>query len=110
AGAFAYSPEEGTEAERMERVDRETAERRAELVELLQQEVMAEFNASRIGTTVTVLCEDYDGEFWYGRSYAESPDIDGAVAFEGEGMVLGGFYDITITGEIDGTPVGRIAE
>ena len=111
AGAFAYSPEEGTDAERMERPSAELAEERAAAVEALQQRIMSDFNRSRIGTTCQVLCEDYDGEYWYGRSYAESPDIDGNIAFTGEGMILGGFYPVTITGERpDGTPVGEVAE
>ena len=65
----------------------------------------------RIGKPVKVLCEDYDGEYWYGRSYAESPDIDGSIAFTGEGLILGEFYTVTITGEReDGVPVGEVEE
>ena len=109
AGAFAYSPEEGTDAERMERPSAEIAEARAARVELLQQEIMSAFNRSRIGKPVRVLCEDFDGEYWYGRSYAESPDIDGSIAFTGEGLILGEFYTVTIIGErADGIPLGEV--
>jgi ribosomal protein S12 methylthiotransferase len=95
----------------MERPSAELAEARAAQVELLQQEIMSEFNRSRIGKTYPVLCVDYDGTYWYGRSYAESPDIDGRIAFIGEGMILGGFYNVTITGERpDGVPVGEVQE
>ncbi|MGI5936779.1 MAG: 30S ribosomal protein S12 methylthiotransferase RimO, partial [Oscillospiraceae bacterium] len=70
AGVFVFSPEEGTPAAAMpDQVDREIAERRAELVMELQSAIMDEFNASRIGQTLEVLCEGYDGEleYWYGR-------------------------------------------
>ena len=57
-GAFTYSPEEGTPAARMlNRVDTEEAQRRAELVMEIQTQVMDEFNDSRMGDTVEVLCD-----------------------------------------------------
>ena len=38
-----------------------------------------------MGQVVEVLCEGYDDEteLYYGRSYADSPGIDGLVHFEG---------------------------
>ena len=61
-GAFAFSPEEGTEAAKMEFVDHEVAVRRAELLEMIQSEIMDEYNASMIGKTLEVLVEAYDEE------------------------------------------------
>ena len=59
-GAFPYSPEEGTPAAKMlNRVDTEEAQRRAELVMEIQTQVMDEFNDSRMGDTVEVLCVYY---------------------------------------------------
>ncbi len=86
-GVFPFSPEEGTPAAKMEHVDFEEAQRRAELIMELQAPIMDEFCASFIGKTLDVLCEGYDEESgqWYGRSYADSPEIDGQVFFKGEG-------------------------
>ncbi len=86
-GVFPFSPEEGTPAAKMEHVDFEEAQRRADLIMELQAPIMDEFCASFIGKTLDVLCEGYDEESgqWYGRSYADSPEIDGQVFFEGEG-------------------------
>ncbi len=86
-GVFPFSPEEGTPAAKMEHVDFEEAKRRADLIMELQTPIMDEFCASFIGKTLDVLCEGYDEESgqWYGRSYADSPEIDGQVFFEGEG-------------------------
>ncbi len=86
-GVFPFSPEEGTPAEKMEHVDFEEAQRRADLIMELQAPIMDEFCASFIGKTLDILCEGYDEERgqWYGRSYADSPEIDGQVFFEGEG-------------------------
>jgi len=111
AGVFPFSPEEGTPAYDMPHPSAETAERRAELVRDIQDEVMAAFNRSRNGTVVRVLCEGYDEEegLWFGRSYAEAPDVDGAVRFSGEGHIEAGtFYDVLLRGELDGDMAGEI--
>jgi ribosomal protein S12 methylthiotransferase len=86
AGVFPYSPEEGTPAAKMDdRCDEDTAVSRAEAIMLLQSRIMDEFNNGRIGKTITVLCQgiDEDTGLNWGRSYADSPDIDGRVLFEG---------------------------
>ena len=50
-GAFAFSPEEGTPAAQMEHVDTDTAVKRAEIVEMLQSEIMDAYNAEKLGKT-----------------------------------------------------------
>ena len=84
-GVFPFSPEEGTPAAEMEHVDFEEAQRRADLIMQLQAPIMDEFCESFVGKLVTVLVESYDNEseMFVGRSYADSPDIDGQVLFEG---------------------------
>ena len=113
AGVFAYSPEEGTPAAAMERPDAEMARRRAELVEMLQSRVMDDFNDSRIGKTETVLLEGIMDGRLYGRSYAESPDIDGVVFIDAAEnceteITIGGFYSVKITGSDGGAVVGEM--
>ncbi len=97
AGVFPFSPEEGTRAAKMEHVDFETAQRRAELIMQLQSEIMEEFCRSQVGKTLRVLCEGYDEEqkMFFGRSYADSPDIDGLVFFDGAGCE-GNIVDVKI--------------
>ena len=106
AGVFPYSPEEGTPAASMDRPVSDTAARRAELVMDIQNEIMDEYCESRIGTTVTVLVEEFDGTYYTGRSYAESPDIDGHITFTSEEIIDGDFARVMITGVDDGEPVG----
>ena len=86
-GVFPFSPEEGTPAAQMEHVDFEEAQRRADLILELQAPIMEDFCQGFVGKTIDVLCEGFDEESqsWYGRSYADSPDIDGQVFFEGFG-------------------------
>ena len=113
AGVFPYSPEEGTPAAKMERVDTEEAVRRAELVVDIQSRIMDEWNESMQGEVLTVLCEGFDGQAmcYTGRSYAESPDIDGKVYFTAEGEVEAGtFVSVRITGTMDGELTGELVE
>jgi ribosomal protein S12 methylthiotransferase len=110
AGVFAFSPQEGTPAFDMDRPDAETAQRRAELLADIQSRIMDRFNESRIGSETRVLAEEYDPEAdcWYGRSWADSPDVDGRVSFSGEGISPGEFYDVRITGTVGGDLTGEL--
>ena len=112
-GAFAFSPEEGTAAARMEYPEEEIAVRRAEIVSELQSRIMDEYNEKRIGTVMEVLCEGYDDEkeAYFGRSYADSPDIDGRVFFESDDVVrVGSFVMVHITDVCDGDLCGYVEE
>ena len=112
-GAFAFSPQEGSEAFEMEYVDLETAQKRAEILEMIQSGIMDEYNANMIGKTVEVLVEGFDQEFeqFYGRTYADSPDIDGRVWLSSEeSLVEGEFVTVTIDSCIDGDLAGFVVE
>lgn len=107
-GVFPFSPEEGTPAAAMAHVDAAVAEKRAGLIMELQEPIMEEFCQSFVGKTLKVLYEYYDEESGYhvGRSYADSPDIDGQVLFSGlckEGEIT----DVLITGTEDGLWYGE---
>ena len=114
AGVFPYSPEEGTPAAEMEpRVDGEEAARRAGLVEELQSRVMDAFNDARLGDVTEVLCEGYDAQAacYVGRSYAESPEIDGRIYFTSSRPVgAGEFVPVRLTGTMDGDMTGEREE
>ena len=107
-GAFAFSPEEGTPAAKMDYPDAEVAQRRADFIAELQSEVLDDYNASRFDQTLEVLVEDWDGAYYYGRTYADSPGIDGTVRFESElDHRPGEFVNVLILGAEDGDLVGR---
>ncbi|MDY4222536.1 MAG: 30S ribosomal protein S12 methylthiotransferase RimO [Candidatus Faecousia sp.] len=112
-GAFPFSPEEGTKAAQMEHVDAEVAMERAQRVELLQSEIMDAYNASLIGKTMEVLVDGFDEEYeqFYGRTYADSPEIDGRVWISSqEPLQEGAFVQVTIDGVQDGDLMGFAAE
>ena len=112
-GAFAFSPQEGSEAFNMEYVDAEVAQKRAEILEMIQSGIMDDYNAAMIGKTVEVLIEGYDEEFeqFYGRTYADSPDIDGRVWIASEESLREGeFVMVCIDSSIEGDLAGYIVE
>ena len=111
AGVFPYSPEDGTPAASMPRPDADTARRRAELAVDVQSDVIDAYNESVLGSVREVLCEGFDGERYYGRSYAESPDIDGRVRFSSDADVAPGtFVQVRLTGTMDGELTGEAVE
>ena len=110
AGVFPFSPEDGTKAARMEHVDFEEAQRRAEIVVDVQSDIIDAYNDSLLGSTREVLCEGFDpqAQMFYGRSYAESPDIDGRIWFTAaEEVPTGSFVPVRLTGTMDGELTGE---
>ena len=113
AGIFAFSPEEGTRAALMDHVDSEEAQRRAELLVDVQSDIIDEYNESILGEEREVLCEGFDpqAQMFFGRSYAESPDIDGRIYFTADEEVMAGtFVTIRFTGVMDGEITGELVE
>ena len=112
-GAFPFSPEEETPAAEMEYVDSEIAQARAQQIETIQSRIMDEYNASMLGKTVEVLVDGYDEEYeqFYGRMFADSPDIDGRVWIATqEAVTEGEFVQVCIDGVVDGDLTGYLVE
>lgn len=113
AGAFPFSPEEGTKAAEMEHVDADVAMERAQQVELLQSGIMDDYNASMAGKTLEVLVDGYDEEYeqFFGRTFADSPEIDGRVWIASqEPLHEGDFVMVQIDGTQDGDLMGIMIE
>ena len=100
-GVFEFSPEEGTEAAELpDQIDAETKANRRLIVEELQSGVLDDYNTSRHGETIEVLCEGFDDEqqLWFGRTYADSVEVDGHVYFESDDTPQAGeFVPVLIT-------------
>ena len=112
-GAFPFSPEEGTPAAEMEHPDSTVAQARAEMVETIQSGIMDDYHASMIGKTLEVLVDGYDEEYtqYFGRTFADSPEIDGRVWIAcDEDLSEGTFVNVTIDGLIDGDLSGYVVE
>ena len=112
-GAFPFSPEEGTPAYDMEHPESDLALSRAEMVETIQSQIMDDYAQGMIGKELEILVDGYDEEFgqYYGRSYADSPDIDGRVWLASQDdLSEGTFVTVRIDGVIDGDLSGFVVE
>lgn len=111
-GCFPYSKEEDTKASLMEnQIEDDIKQKRADIIMEHQQSVMAEYCESLIGSDVEVLVEGYDklAECFFGRTYADAPEVDGCVFFtcDGEKPKAGDFVKVKITDYMGCDPVGE---
>lgn len=84
-GAFSFSKEEGTPAEKMKnQIHPMTKKSRYNKIMSLQQKIASETQEEMIGKELEVLLETktFDGKYYVGRSYREVPDIDGLIYIE----------------------------
>lgn len=97
-GVFAYSAEEGTPAAKLpDQIDDEIKiERRNELM-MIQQKISYNCNQQKIGSVVEVLTEEMMGGQYVGRTTGDSPEIDGAVIFDGGEIKAGEYVKVKIT-------------
>jgi len=90
--------------------ERDEVERRIEVLTDIQERIMDEYNRKCINKVFSVLCEGFDPiiRHYYGRTYADSPEIDGKVFFTSKSPVPEGeFADVLIEDILDGDLVGR---
>lgn len=100
-GCFAYSPEEGTSAAKMDnQLEEEEKQRRANGIMEIQSRIMAQKQEAYIGKTIEVVCDgmDEDEAYWLCRSAADAPEIDANVLVDASyPMQEGQFYNVYVT-------------
>ena len=111
-GAFQYSHEENTGAYVLEdNVPEDVKFKRVNEIMEIQSQISWELNQQKIGKTFKCLFDRKDGEFFYGRTEFDSPDVDNDVIVDATKhyIKLGEFIDIKINeaGDYDlqGEPV-----
>jgi len=86
-GVFTYSREEGTPAARLKyQISDKVKRQRQKRLMLAQKVVSQTISNNKIGKKIRVLTQGYDFKKcrYYGRSEADSPDIDGMVYYTSE--------------------------
>ncbi len=79
-GIFTYSHEENTSAhDLIDDVPAEVKQQRAEAVMEVQQGISFEINQQKVGNTYKVLFDRKEGEYFIGRTEADSPEVDNEV-------------------------------
>jgi ribosomal protein S12 methylthiotransferase len=99
-GIFTYSHEENTHAHLLnDDVPEEVKQHRAEEVMAIQQEISSEINGEKIGKTYKVLFDRKEGNYFIGRSEADSPEVDNEVLIDASKhyVRIGDFANVKIT-------------
>ena len=98
-GAFEYSHEENTGAYVLEDdVPADVKFQRVNEIMEVQSQISWELNQQKIGKTFRCLFDRKDGEYFYGRTESDSPDVDNDVLVDAKEhyVKIGEFIDIKI--------------
>jgi len=111
-GVFTYSQEEDTPAAKMEgQIEDGIKKKREEELMLIQKDISENINKLKIGKSYDILVERYNGEYYYGRSYEMSPDIDANVLFKtSKNIEIGEFVNVKIIENMDYDLVGVVSD
>lgn len=99
-GAFAYSHEEGTFADRHYRDDIpfDVKNRRLSEIMDIQERIAEQHNARKVGQVLRVLIDKKEEPYYVGRTEYDSPEVDGEVLIAySHKLRVGNFYDVKIT-------------
>lgn len=102
-GAFAYCEEEDTYAARhyADDVPDDEKQRRLDRLMRVQERIAAELSEEKVGQTLRVIIDRKEGDYYVGRTEADSPEVDCEVlipALAGRPLRIGEFYMAQVTG------------
>lgn len=112
-GAFAYSDEEGTYANRhyIDDIPQEIKLRRVDEIMQLQEDIATEINTNKIGQTLRVIIDREESDYYIGRTEYDSPEVDCEVLISKQTELKTGYiYNIRIIGAEAFDLYGELAE
>jgi ribosomal protein S12 methylthiotransferase len=112
-GAFAYSREEGTAADKLpNHIEDDLKEQRREKVMRLQQTISEELNNQKIGNTYEVLIEEkIEDDIYIGRTQYDAEEIDSIVYVKtNKDLKIGQFVDVVITDALEYDLMGELVD
>lgn len=110
-GVFTYSHEDGTHSGTMaDDVLQEVKEERAAIIMEIQQGISSEINKEKVGKTFKVLFDRKEGDYFIGRSEADSPEVDNEVLVKADKQYarVGDFAQVKIDSAEDFDLYGSI--
>jgi ribosomal protein S12 methylthiotransferase len=99
-GVFTYSEEEDTYAASTfkDSLSPSAKQKRADSIMKLQQGISEEKNAEKINSTIKVIIDRKEGDYWIGRSEGDSPEVDNEVLVStNKKLNIGEFYQVKVT-------------
>jgi len=111
-GAFVYSREEDTPAFDLEpQISEEIAEQRKDEIMQIQEEISKELLAALVGKNIKVIIDkksNEEGFIFEGRSYFDSPEIDGVVFITEGHAKIGDIVEVEIIDAWEYDLIGKI--
>ncbi|URN41480.1 30S ribosomal protein S12 methylthiotransferase RimO [Peptoniphilus genitalis] len=110
-GVFEYSKEEGTRAASLdEQIPDSIKEERKNEIMAIQSEISAEILSKKTGKRLeTLIEEEVDEENYVGRTYMDSPEIDGVTyVHSAKNLEIGSFVQVDVVDSLDYDLVGEI--
>lgn len=111
-GAFAYCEEEGTYAANNlpDNIPAEVKQQRLDRLMALQQDIAFDTAQAKIGSTLRVIVDEFDGHRYVGRTEYDSPEVDCCVFIENDSpLTVGEIYNVEITDAEGFDLIGHIA-
>lgn len=110
-GVFAYSKEEDTPAYDLDgHMDEEEKESRRNTIMEYQKNISEDIMMSKVNNIYDVIVEEYAGDNTYvGRTYMDSPEIDGVVYINtDEELEIGSFVEVRISEYLEYDLIGEL--
>jgi len=110
-GAFAYCEEEGTYAARNlpDSIPQEVKQSRLGRLMEVQQEIAFDTASEKVGKTLRVIIDEFDGEQYIGRTEYDSPEVDTLVYLPSDKQLnIGHLYDVEITASEGFDLIGKV--
>jgi ribosomal protein S12 methylthiotransferase len=110
-GVFPYSREENTPAYNLDgQLDKEIKNKRKDIILEIQKSNSIEYCGSLEGSKFKVIIDEVvDEETYIGRTYMDSPEIDGVVYVSSKkDLEVGNFYDVIITDSMEYDLIGVV--
>ncbi len=111
-GAFAYSHEENTHAYNLiDDIPEDVKEQRVAEIMEIQSQISFEMNQEKIGKTFKCIFDRKEGNYFFGRTEFDSPDVDNDVIVDATKhyVQIGQFVNVKITSagdfDLNGIPV-----
>lgn len=112
-GAFAYCEEDDTYAAKNYADDTPQDVKEARLAEIMeiQEQIALELNEAKVGSTLKVIVDREDSDYYVGRTEYDSPEVDPEVLVEKTTKLTPGeFYNVRITGAMPFELIGTVTE
>lgn len=103
-GVFTYSHEEDTPAYKLkDDISAKEKQRRASAIMEIQQAISMEKNAELVGKRTRVLIDRKEGDYFVGRTEADSPEVDNEVLIDAQKhyVRVGDFIQVEVTDATD---------